>query len=84
MIIVWRPYKIHQYKSVYGARFLTLDIKDFILQTEIGNKEYMRIHNKYFIGEMLNKYNIDKLQQMMVSYIVESKKVCTDYARLLD
>ena len=31
-----------------GARFLTLDIKDFFLQSDLPTKEYIRIHSKYF------------------------------------
>ena len=31
-----------------GARFLTLDIKDFLLQTYTKRAEYMRIHSEYF------------------------------------
>ena len=31
-----------------GARFMTLDIKDFFLQTIMKRAEYMRIHSKYF------------------------------------
>ena len=32
-------------QSAYGVRFLILDIKDFFIQTEMVNKEYMHIHN---------------------------------------
>ena len=31
-----------------GAKFLTLDIKDFFLQTIMKRAEYMRIHSKFF------------------------------------
>ena len=48
-------------QSAQGCRFLTLDIKDFFLQTLMTSNEYMRIHNKYFIGAIRQKYKIDKL-----------------------
>ena len=48
-------------QSAFGARFMTLDIKDFFLQTEMPDCEYMRIHNKYFMGTIRQQYNIDKM-----------------------
>ena len=44
-----------------GARFLTLDIKDFFLQTYMKRAEYMRIHSKYFLDDIRQKYGIDFL-----------------------
>jgi len=44
-----------------NARFFTLDIKDFFLQTNMENCEYMKIHSKYFCKELREKYNIDSL-----------------------
>ena len=35
--------------STKGARFMTIDIKDFFLQTFMKDAEYMRIHSKYFL-----------------------------------
>ena len=35
-----------------GAQFMTLDIKDFFLQTLMERPEYMRIHSKYFSQDM--------------------------------
>ena len=34
-------------QSAQGCRFITLDIKDFFLQTDMKDHEYMRIHKKY-------------------------------------
>ena len=34
--------------SARGARFMTLDIKDFFLQTTMKECEFMKIHSKYF------------------------------------
>jgi len=44
-----------------GAKFMTLDIKDFFLQTVMDRPEYMRIHSKYFLQDMRDKYNIDSI-----------------------
>ena len=40
---------------------MTLDIKDFFLQTIMKRAEYMRIHSKYFLSDIREKYNIDDL-----------------------
>ena len=45
--------------AAYGARFLTLDIKDFPLQSVMETPEYMRIHKKYFTKSINEKYDID-------------------------
>ena len=42
-----------------GAKFCTVDIKDFFLQTIMEIPEYMRIHSKYFTDPIRKKYNID-------------------------
>ena len=40
---------------------MTIDIKDFFLQSFMKDAEYMRIHSKYFFQDIREKYNIDKL-----------------------
>ena len=45
-------------QSARGARFMTLDIKDFFLQTKMTRLEYMKIHSKYFLNDISTKYNI--------------------------
>ena len=45
-----------------GARFATIDIKDFFLQSTLPEAEYMRIHSKYFHNTIRTKYNIDTIQ----------------------
>ena len=44
-----------------GAWFMTLDIKDFFLQTLLERPEYMRIHSKYFSQDIKSKYSIPSL-----------------------
>ena len=44
-----------------GARFLTLDIKDFFLQSILNDPEYIRIHQKYFLPDIRQQYNINSL-----------------------
>ena len=43
-----------------GARFMTIDIKDFFLQTCMKDAEYMRINSKYFLQDITDKYDIQK------------------------
>ena len=43
-----------------NARFMTIDIKDFFLQTFMNDAEYMRIHEKYFMPDIRQKYKIDE------------------------
>ena len=45
-------------QSAKGARFMTIDIKDFFLQTVMNQPEYMKIHSKYFLLEIKEKNNI--------------------------
>ena len=47
--------------SKKGAIFLTLDLKDHFLQSLMKDSEYMRIHGKYFYGDMMIKYDIDSI-----------------------
>lgn len=44
-----------------GARFLTLDIKGFFLQTYMKRTEYMCIHSKHFLKDIREKYDIDNI-----------------------
>ena len=39
-----------------GARFMTIDIKDFFLQTFMKDAEYMRIHSKYFLNHFCSLF----------------------------
>ena len=48
-------------QSARGCRFMTLDIKDFFLQTDMEDCEYMRIHSKYFMPDIRTKYKINEL-----------------------
>ena len=43
------------------ARFLSIDLKDHFLQSDLPEPEYMRIHGKYFFSNIWDKYNIDNL-----------------------
>ena len=47
------------FQSANGARFVTLDVKDFFLQTLMKRPEYMKINSKYFLEDIRNKYKID-------------------------
>ena len=54
-----------------GACFMTLDIKDFPLQTLIERPEYIRIHSKYFSQDMNNKYHI------LIMIFILSSRFCS-------
>lgn len=43
------------------ARFITLDLKDHFLQSDLPEAEYMKIYEKYFFNDIRKKYNIDNL-----------------------
>ena len=42
-----------------GARFMTADLQDFFLQSFLDDPEYIRIHGKYFLEDIIQKYDID-------------------------
>ena len=44
-----------------GAKFCTLDIKDYFLQSILEEPEYIRIHKIYFQPDICEKYNIESL-----------------------
>ena len=44
-----------------GARFMSLDIKDFFLQSNLPEKEYLRIHKRYFSNYFRQLYGLDTL-----------------------
>ena len=44
-----------------GARFMSLDIKDFFLQSNLPESEYLRIHGKYFLKDIRLKYGINAI-----------------------
>ena len=48
--------------SKQGARFMTIDIKDFFLQSKLKIKEYMKFHSKYFSKRFRDIYKLhDKI-----------------------
>ena len=51
---------ISDHKSL-GAKFCSIDIKDFFLQTMLEVPEYIRIHKTYFSPEFLQTYQIQHL-----------------------
>ena len=47
--------------STISDRFMTVDIKDFFLQSRLPQPEYMKIHIKYFPQDLQIKYNIQHI-----------------------
>ena len=44
-----------------GARFMSCDLKDFLLGTPMSRSEYIRIHSKYFPPDIRDQYQIESL-----------------------
>ena len=44
-----------------GSRFLSIDLKDYFLQTQLQSPEFMRIHVKYFPPDIRKQYTINKM-----------------------
>ena len=40
---------------------MSVDLKDFFLQSFLEEPEYIRIHGKYFLPDIRTKHNIDKI-----------------------
>ena len=43
-----------------GARFFTMDLKDFFLQTVMDDPEFMRIHKRYLTDEIKEEYQTEQ------------------------
>ena len=41
-----------------GARFMSLDLKDFFLATPMPTEEYMKVSFRYFPVDIIKKYNL--------------------------
>ena len=44
-----------------GAKFMSVDLKDFFLQSFMDKPEYMRLPYKWFPQDIIDKYNLSKL-----------------------
>ena len=58
-----------------GARFLSADLKDHFLDYPMQENKFMRIHNQYFLDDIRNEYNINKLVDQDGYVYVRIKKV---------
>ena len=43
-----------------GARFLSMDLKDFFLASTMKEPEFMKIHRKYVPQDIIDKYNLEE------------------------
>ena len=57
-----------------GARFFSLDLKDFFLASPMKSPEYMRIAYKYFPDDIKKRYNIDEIVAEDKFVYVRNKK----------
>ena len=44
--------------STPGAKWMTLDMKNFYLNTPMERKEYMRMESKHFPEDVIKHYNL--------------------------
>ena len=49
--------------STKGAKYITLDLKDFYLGTPMERPEYMRLPMKLIPQEIIDKYNLTPLKE---------------------
>ena len=49
------------YDAYTGARYGTVDVKDFYLNNPMNRYQYMKIAQQYFTDEIRSEYDIDKL-----------------------
>ena len=53
----------------YGAKFLTMDLKDMFLHTPMKKPEYMKVHIKYFPADIIQQYALNNLAHNGYIYI---------------
>ena len=41
-----------------GAKFMSMDLKDYFLATPMDRNEYMRVKLKYFPADIISRYNL--------------------------
>ena len=46
--------------SAKEANFFTMDIKDFLLQTTMSERDLIIIHSQYISNHIQNQYNLDR------------------------
>jgi len=61
--------------STRGAKFMTLDIKDFYLGTVLPRKEYMRISAKQMSAKYIQEHNLEGLCEEGYYYVEVSKGI---------
>jgi hypothetical protein len=67
--------------SMTGARFMTMDISNFYLNTPLPRPELIRINLKDIPKEVLTEYNLRKKSTTNGSIYIRAKRACTDYYR---
>ena len=54
-----------------GARFISLDIKYYFLQSTLQDSEYMRIHGKCFLDDIRENITFHRLSHQMGMFIAK-------------
>ena len=56
--------------STEGARFMTMDVKDFYLGTDLKRKQYMKIHRRMIPTKTAMMYNLSDTSWWVKDYIL--------------
>ena len=51
-----------------GARFMSVDLKDFFLQSFMNEPEFMHLPFKWFPADIVKKYNLKEKKEKMNLY----------------
>ncbi len=60
-----------------GAKFMTMDIKDFYLNTPMDRYEYMRLKLVDMPADVIEHYHLNKIAPPMATSTVRYKRACT-------
>ena len=64
--------------STAGAEFMTIDIKNFYLNTPLKRYEYFRLQIADLPDNVIEQSNYAKRQQKKVSYMWKFEEACTE------
>ena len=62
--------------STPGAKFITVDIKDFFLSSQMPEVEYIKMNLDEIPQDIISKYNMNNIKDKIITYILRLKKAC--------
>ena len=72
---------LNSVNSTKGARYCTIDLKDFYLMTSMACPKYMRMKLKDFPAEFVELYNLTNKVNSNGYIHIKFKRACTDSRR---